>query len=143
MGVIHLTPTGTSVMPKEKVKGHRALRHPSFQGENDFCLVYLHSDRSHTIAYFQHVFKTGVEIAGVRYHLFGSSNSRMKTHSFWWVKAQSLDEIAEKRLQMGQLNSIENLGTYVARLGLWFSDSNSTGVDRLRPRHVNNHVKEF
>jgi hypothetical protein len=125
-------------MPKEKTKGHRAMRLESFQGENNFCLVYLKADPPEiyltndidALAYIKKIFQTGIEFAGNRYHLFGSSNSQLKDHSFWFIKASTLNDIDQKRLQLGQLDKIPNLGTYVARLGLWFSETSPTGVSK-------------
>ena len=119
-----------------KAKGHRAMRHKLLQGENNFCLVnllpdpseiYLTND-SNALAYFQKIFESGIQFGNTCYHLFGSSNSQLKEHSFWFIKAATLDEIDQKRLQLGHLESITNLGTYVARLGLWFSASLPTDV---------------
>jgi hypothetical protein len=123
-------------MPKEQTKGHRAMRHESFQGENNFCLVYLKPDPpeiyltndSDALAYFQKIFESGIELGRNRFHLFGSSNSQLKEHSFWFIRALTLDDIDRKRLELGELNKIDNLGTYAARLGLWFSTSSPTDV---------------
>ncbi|CAF2924367.1 unnamed protein product [Rotaria sp. Silwood2] len=136
IGVVHLTPTRLHLLPKEKTEGHRAMRHESFQSENNFCLVYLKSDPSDkylndntdVLAYFQTIFECGIVFGGNHYHLFGSSNSQLKEHSFWFIKASTLDDIDQKRLQLGQLNQIENLSTYITGLDLWFSRSSSTGI---------------
>ncbi len=136
ISVIHLTPTRLLIMPKEKSKGHRAIRHSLFQGIDDFCLVYIKpdppniylNDQISMIEYFQEVFQQGIELNGYRYHLFGASNSQLKDHSFWFIKALSLDEIHRKRQILGHFDDIKNLGTYVARLGLWFSKTDSTDV---------------
>ncbi len=136
ISVIHLTPTRLLIMPKEKSKGHRALRYSLFQGENDFCLVYLKPDppniylnnNKQILEYFQDIFQTGLELNGNIYHLFGSSNSQLKEHSFWFIKALSLEEIHQKRQLLGEFDKIKNIGTYVARLGLWFSKTDPTNV---------------
>lgn len=135
VGVVHLTPTRLYVMPKEITEGHRAMRHESFQGVKNFCLVYLKPDRpdkylTDNTDYVRKIFQSGIEFGGERFHLFGSSNSQIKDHSFWFVQAATLDDINQKRLQLGQLNQIDNLGTYVARLGLWFSTSSPTDVSK-------------
>lgn len=135
--VIHITPTRFLIMPKEKTRGHRAMRHPSLEGVNDFCLVYLKPDppniyftydNHHLIEYFKEIFQSGIDFGGNHYHLFGASNSQLKDHSFWFIKALSLNEIHQKRQLLGQFDNIFNLGTYVARLGLWFSKTDSTEV---------------
>ena len=138
--MIHITPSRVQIMPKEKTRGHRALRHPHFRGADDFCLVHLRPDSPNKyfnanpemVQYFRSVFQSGIELAGQRYHLFGTSNSQLKAHAYWFIRAASLDEIDEKRRQLGEFHRINNLGTYVARLALWFSSTDSTGVrDRV------------
>jgi hypothetical protein len=134
--VIHLTPTRLLIMPKEKTKGHRAMRHSLFRGIDDFCLVYIKpdppnvylNDNNHLVEYFQEIFENGIGLSGYTYHLFGSSNSQLKEHSFWFIKASSLNDIHRKRQALGQLDQIRNAGTYVARLGLWFSKTDPTHV---------------
>ena len=123
-------------MPKEKTQGHRALRHPHFRGADDFCLVHLKPDppnkylnpNPEMIRYFRSLFQSGIELAGQRYHLFGTSTSQLKAHAYWFIRAASLAEIDEKRRQLGEFYRIDNLGTYVVRLGLWFSSTDPTGV---------------
>jgi hypothetical protein len=120
-------------MPKEKTKGHRAIR---YLGKQDFCLVYLKpdppniyfNDNNQLLEYFQEIFQIGLEFSGNHYHLFGASNSQLKDHSFWFIKALSLEEIHQKRQLLGEFHQIKNLGTYVARLGLWFSKTDPTNV---------------
>ncbi|CAF3120665.1 unnamed protein product [Rotaria socialis] len=137
VAVIHITPTRILIMPKEKTKGHRAMRHSLFQDVHDFCLVYLkpdppniyfNDDNNHMIGYFRELFLSGIDFGGNRYHLFGASNSQLKDHSFWFIKALSLNEIHQKRQLLGQFDDILNLGTYVARLGLWFSKTDPTDI---------------
>jgi hypothetical protein len=136
VSVVHLTPTRFLIMPKEKSKGHRAMRHSSFNGVNDFCLVYLKPDppniyfneNQQLLEYFQEIFQTGFQLSGNHYHLFGASNSQLKEHSFWFIKAISFEEIQHKRQLLGEFDRIRNLGTYVARLGLWFSKTDPTDV---------------
>jgi hypothetical protein len=123
-------------MPKAKMKGHRAMRHGSFGDVDQFCLVYLKADppniylndNQEVLLYFQEIFESGIEFGGNHYHLFGSSNSQLKDHSFWFIKALILDDIHLKRQELGQLDQIKNLGTYVSRLGLWFSKADPTNV---------------
>ena len=144
LSVVHLTPTRFLIMPKEKTKGHRAMRHSSFHGMNDFCLVYLKPDPPNIylhdnyqmIEYFKEIFLSGIELVGNRYHLFGASNSQLKDQSFWFIKALSLDEVHRKRQLLGQFDQIFNLGTYVARLGLWFSKTDPTYVSIYRKTDI-------
>lgn len=137
-------------MPKEETKGHRALRHPSLGGVKNFCLVYVRPDRTekyltnsfNALKYFRKIFEEGIDIGRKHFHLFGSSSSQLRKrfyqfgashsqltgHSFWFIQAESLKEISEKRALLGRLDRIDNLGTYAARLGLWFSTCSPTGV---------------
>ena len=136
VSVIHLTPTRCLIMAKEKTKGHRAMRHRSFQGVDHFCLVYLKpdspniylNDNPQILEYFQEILETGLDLYGNRYHLFGSSNSQLREHSFWFIRAFSLEEVHQKRQILGKFDQIRNLGTYVARLGLWFSKTDPSDV---------------
>jgi hypothetical protein len=136
VSVVHLTPTRFLIMPKEKTKGHRAMRHSLFNGVNDFCLVYLKPDppniylneNQQLLEYFQEIFQTGFQLNENHYHLFGTSNSQLKEHSFWFIKAISLEDIHSKRQLLGEFDRIKNLGTYVSRLGLWFSKTDPTDV---------------
>jgi hypothetical protein len=119
-------------MPLEGTQGHRALRHKTFNGINDFCLVYLKPEPPakyiNQCPRYKHAFESGIEICNSRYHLFGASNSQFREHSYWFVRATSLEEIHQKRQLLGDFSGIYNIGKYVARLGLWFSKSNPTKV---------------
>lgn len=134
--VIHLTPTRFLIMPKEKSKGHRALRSSLFNNQDDFCLVYIKPDpiniylniNQDIYQYFNEIFQNGFKLNLNHYHLFGSSNSQIKDHSFWFIKSFSLDDIHFKRQLLGDFNQIYNIGTYVARLGLWFSKTEPTNI---------------
>ena len=147
-----MTPTRLCIVPKREAEGHRAMRHPSFRGAKNFCLVVLKPDPTekyltnnfNALKYFRGIFEGGIEIGGKRFHLFGSSssqlrkrfylfgesNSQLTGHSFWFIQAATLEEIGEKRALLGRLDRIDNLGTYAARLGLWFSTCSPTGVSQ-------------
>ncbi len=88
-------------MPLELTKGHRVLRHKAFNGSNDFCLVYLKPDPPgkyvNKCLRYKNVFESGIEICNYHYHLFGVSNSQLREHSYWFVRATSLEEIHQKR----------------------------------------------
>ncbi|CAF1495011.1 unnamed protein product [Adineta steineri] len=137
ISVIYLTPTRLLIKPKEKTKGHRILHYSLFKNINHFCLVYIKPDppnlylnsNNQMLEYFQDRFQNGIELNGYTYHLFGASNSQIKDHSFWFLKASSLDEIHQKRQLLGEFHTIRNLGTYVARLGLCFSKTDPTYIE--------------
>ena len=113
-------------------QGHRALRHPEFNGSEDFCLVHLKADPPNKYvsqcARYRQVLESGITICNHRYLFFGLSNSQLREFSYWFIRANSLDEIDHKRRLLGDFDAIHNIGKYVARLGLWFSKSDPTGV---------------
>ena len=120
-------------MPFEKTDGHRALRHPTLGGRENFCLVYFKPHEGRTYIYkhqgYRKALEDGIEICNYRYHLFGASNSQLKSHSYWFYRADSWNDIQEKRKLLGDFSRITNVGKYAARLGLWFTTSKDTGVN--------------
>jgi len=132
VATVYVTPSTTRVMPLEITQGHRALRHKAFNGPEDFCLVYLKPDSSdkyvNKCLRYKHIFENGISICNNQYYLFGLSNSQLREHSYWFIRATSSEEIHHKRQLLGDFSKINNIGKYVARLGLWFSKSNPTGV---------------
>lgn len=113
-------------------QGHRALRHPALNGIEHFCLVSFKPDPPNKYLRecprYRQVLQSGIVICNYRYHFFGVSNSQLKDFSYWFIRANSLDEIDEKQKLLGDFNGIHNVGKYVARLGLWFSKSDPTRV---------------
>ncbi|CAF1034878.1 unnamed protein product [Rotaria sordida] len=69
-----------------------------------------------------------MEICNHRYYFFGVSNSQLREHSYWFIRAISLEEAHQKRQNLGDFSEITNIGKYVARLGLWFSKSDPSGI---------------
>ncbi|CAM4813503.1 unnamed protein product [Rotaria magnacalcarata] len=146
---VHVTPTSTCIMPLEATGGHRALRHKDFNGVNDFCLVYLKPDSGAKYIKkcdrYQRVFQSGIEICNNCYHAFGASNSQLRESSYWFIRAKSREEAHEKRQKFGDFSRINNVGKYVARLGLWFSTTHSTGIELTfvpDPKEFNNRVEQ-
>lgn len=112
------------------------MRRNANENPVDYCQVdlkpdppnrYLNSEPE-LIVYLRDVFQSGINIGGETFHFFGLSNSQLKNHSFWFRRAASLDDIQRRRNELGQLHRIRNIGTYVSRLGQWFSDTQPTGV---------------
>lgn len=101
-------------------------------GVENFCLVYFRSkeDGSYVTRHpdYLNVFEKGVEICGHRYFLLGASNSQLKSHSYWFYRGKSADDVEQKRREFGDFSRITNVGKYVSRLGLWFTTSKATGV---------------
>ena len=132
MATVHVTPSSTCLMPLELTRGHRAIRHRAFNGIEDFCLVYFKPESSakyvNQCLRYKEVLESGVEICNSRYHFFGVSNSQLREHSYWFIRATSLEEIHHKRQLLGDFSQTRNIGKYIARLGLWFSKSDPTNV---------------
>ncbi|CAF1118346.1 unnamed protein product [Rotaria sordida] len=132
VNVVHVTPSCIKIMPRERIQGHRALRHRIFTDIDDFCLVYFKPDKPgqyiNQCRHYEMVLKSDIRICNIRYHFLGASNSQLREHSYWFVRAESFEEIDEKRKQLGDFSKITNVGKYVARLGLWFSKSIPTGI---------------
>lgn len=123
--MVHITPSSIKVMPYERIIGNRVLRHPDFNVINDFCLVYFKADKDDgcikSSLYYEMVLKSGIILCNRRYHLFGASNSQLRQHSYWFIRADSYKEVDEKRAKLGNFSEITNVGKYITRLGLWFS----------------------
>ena len=138
VATVYVTPTSTHIMPLESTQGHRALRHKAFNGIQDFCLVYLKPDLPNKYVkkcdHFKRVFQSGIEICNHCYYFFGLSNSQLREHSYWFIRATSHADICQKRDKLGDFSNITNIGKYVARLGQWFSKSDPTGVNNFISR---------
>ncbi|CAF2096480.1 unnamed protein product [Rotaria magnacalcarata] len=135
--VIHITPTRFLIMSKEEKERTSCYELFGINGINDFCLVYLkpdspniyfNDDNNHLIDYFKDMFHSGIDFGGNHCHLFGASNSQLKDHSFWFIKGLTLHEIHQRQQLLSQSDQILNLGTYFARLGLWFSKTDSINI---------------
>lgn len=133
VATIQVTPTVTDLMPMQWTQGHRALRHPAFNGVEDFCLVYFKPNPPqryvNECSRYRQVLQAGITVCNRQYHFLGVSNSQLHEFSYWFVRANSIKEIQEKRRQLlGDFTGNFNIGKYVVRLGLWFSKSDPTGV---------------
>lgn len=132
---VHVTSTSTFVMPLEKMKRNRILRHKDFSDINKLCLVYLKPDTNAKYVKkcqnFQIVFESGIKICNNWYYLFGASNSQLGEYNYWFIQAISLEEAHQKRRILGNFSNIANVGKYVARLGQWFSTTYPTRVINL------------
>ncbi|CAF1502453.1 unnamed protein product [Rotaria sp. Silwood1] len=125
VAVVHVTPSSIKVMPYERILGNRVLRQPDFSDINEFCLVYFKPDKDDeyikTNLHYEVVLKRGILLCNRRYYLFGASNSQLQQHSYWFIRADSYEEVDEKRAKLGDFSGITNVGKYITRLGLWFS----------------------
>ncbi|CAF2572915.1 unnamed protein product [Rotaria sp. Silwood2] len=69
------------------------------------------------------------------YYYFGSSGSQMKEQDFWCLaptKVKSTNAayvVNEARIALGDLKKIQNIATYIARVGLYLTTTKSTDED--------------
>ncbi|CAF0940803.1 unnamed protein product [Rotaria sordida] len=99
VATVHVTPTSTRIMPLEQIQGHRALRHKAFNDIIDFCLVYLKSDSPAKYINKCNRFKNFLVV----------SNSQLREHSYWFIRATSLEEAHQKRENLGDFSDITNI----------------------------------
>ncbi|CAF5149225.1 unnamed protein product, partial [Rotaria sp. Silwood1] len=106
--------------------------HQAFNGTKDFCLVYLKPDPSdkyiNMCNRYRKVFESGIEICNNHYYFFGASNSQLRERSYWFIRARSLEDAHQKRQLLGDFCNNNNIGKYLARLGLWFTKSYPSGI---------------
>jgi hypothetical protein len=144
---VHVTPNGTRLMPLQWTQGHRALRHPAFNGTEDFCLVHFKSNPLKKYITdcprYHEVLKCGIKVCNQQYHFFGVSNSQVREFSYWFIRANSIEESTQKRAILGDFSGIHNVGKYVARFGLWFSKTDPTGVCSFLPVYIHSSFLSF
>jgi len=137
---VHVTPNGKHIMPLQWTQGHRALRHSAFNGTEDFCLVHFKANPLKKYItdcpQYHQVLKCGIQICNKQYHFFGISNSQLREFSYWFIRANSVEESTRKRAILGDLSSIYNVGKYIARLGLWFSKTDPTQVCHYLSKYI-------
>ncbi len=68
------------------------------------------------------------------YCYFGSSGSQMKKQEFWFMapvgfnSVDAVSKVNETRIALGNLKKIQNVATYIARVGLYLTTSKPTDV---------------
>ncbi|KAK3698052.1 hypothetical protein QZH41_010823, partial [Actinostola sp. cb2023] len=124
-----MTPTRRLFAPEEIMQNNRVLR--NFDPSNFVCvnirdedfskLSGSSGDLSVVLVYLKRIFDQGIEVCGDRYSFLGCSNSQLRSHSCWFVKASANPD--DIRKWMGDFSSIRCVGSYVSRMGQCFSTS--------------------
>ncbi|CAF1284234.1 unnamed protein product, partial [Didymodactylos carnosus] len=137
VGHLCVTPMRILVLPMETIMGHRILRRKDFGGKENFIIVdfkdeqvekYLNDSENLKSYYRDHILKRGIDLCLKKYFLIGASNSQIKDKSFWFYQCQSNDDIALLLQRLAEFQKITNLGTYVSRVGLWFTKTKPTEI---------------
>jgi len=97
---------------KEIMQNNRVLR--NFDPSNFVCVNIRDEDFSKlsgssgdlavVLEYLKRIFDQGIEVCGDRYSFLGCSNSQLRSHSCWFVKASANPD--DIRKWMGDFSSI-------------------------------------
>ena len=138
VGCILITPLRIVYERMEATKGNRAIRVASLGGPDMFVLVHIREEDGSKLRSFDRVMKSrlrekmlnGMEVVGKNYRLFGTSTSQLKEMSFWFFTSETRT-IEEGWRELGDFSGIKNVANYIARIGLYFSTSQKTGVSSI------------
>ncbi|CAF3845173.1 unnamed protein product [Rotaria sordida] len=131
---ITLTPMRVIFNPISRERSNRALCQ---RGAENYIRVYIREENDETLntlsANIRSRFKRKMLTDGIMcmnrvYYCVGASTSQMKNFSYWFTALHDGETIERVRAQFGDFTKIQNLATYVARVGLYFSASTSTGI---------------
>ena len=133
---ITITPTRVILKPFCREIGNRALRR---RGVEKYIRVHIREENDEMLdvlpekirSRFKRKMLHGFECMDKVYYCIGSSTSQMKNFSYWFTTLNEGETIDQVRAQFGDFTNIKNVATYVARVGLYFSTSSSTGVSDL------------
>ncbi|CAF0799843.1 unnamed protein product [Didymodactylos carnosus] len=136
IGMVVVTPMRVIFKKKVLSMGHRALREKELGGKTNFLLVYFKEEYrqyldcdERTKSYYNKIFENGIELNGGRFYFFGSSNSQIQDMSYWFFRCANFDDIILARRILGNFDKIENLALYIARIGLYFTKTITTGIE--------------
>jgi len=147
-----VTPLRILFQPMHVTKGHRAMRQYDDKKSYKWMLVYIRDeDKLSKITNlngsnelrdrYKDILQNGLGLLSLSltskqliYCYFGSSGSQMKKQEFWFmapVGFNSVDavfKVNEARMALGNLKKIQNIATYIARVGLYLTTSKPTDV---------------
>ncbi len=138
IGCVSVTPLRVLYQRMESTIGNRALRMPQFGGEDNFLLIRIREEDNEKLKDFDQSIKRrlkskmlhGVKVLGKTYRLFGTSSSQLREMSFWFIDIGH-KPIEQAWKEWGDFSGITNVANYVARIGLYFTTSYTTGVKRF------------
>lgn len=136
--------------PMHRTLGHRALRRFGHSGEYRWMLVHVRDENEQPIMIsmkyddqirnrYEQVLEEGLPVVlyshkQLYYHYFGSSGSQAKKAEFWFLAPMnagvkdSAMKVHKARNSLGDIHKIQNVSTYLARVGLYLSSTKSTKV---------------
>jgi hypothetical protein len=138
IGSISLTPLRLLFQKRESSIGNRALRMKEFADEDMFLLVHVREEDNQALKTFDSSIKRrlkskmlhGIKVMGRTYCLVGASSSQLREMSFWFM-ASDKGSIENAWEIFGDFSGIKNVATFVARIGLYFTTSRETQVNRF------------
>ena len=138
IGSIVLTPLRLLFEKRESTIGNRALRMLQFNNEDMFLSVRIREEDYGELRNFDSSVRCrikskmlqGIEVMGRTYRFVGASNSQLREMSFWFMtnNNQSIEDIWKN---FGDFSTIKNVATFIARIGLYFTKSIETQVNRF------------
>ncbi|CAF3403651.1 unnamed protein product [Rotaria sp. Silwood1] len=145
-----VTPLRILFQPIHLTTGHRAMRQYDKKKGYEWMLVYIRDEDSFSKminmkesdelrSRYGKVLLNGLCLESfvykeLMYYYFGSSGSQMKEQEFWFLastKVNSADgasTVNEARIALGDLKKIQNIATYIARVGLYLTTSKPTDI---------------
>jgi hypothetical protein len=135
-GCITITPLRLLYQKEESHEGNRALRAREFGEEDTFLLVRireedgqaLHCCDSSIQVRLRSKILHGIRVMGRTYRFFGASNSQLREMSLWFI-ANENRSVEEAWKVFGDFSAINNVATFIARIGLYFTTSRETQVN--------------
>ena len=143
---ITLTPMRVILKPLNRETGNRALR---LRGVENYIRVHIREENDDILDklddQIRSRFKLKMLTKGIMcmnrvYYCVGSSTSQMKNFSYWFTALNNGETIDRVRAQFGDFSAIQNVATYVARIGLYFTTSTSTDVSEIEIIQIENKV---
>jgi hypothetical protein len=138
IGSVLLTPLRLLFQKRESSIGNRALRMREFNDEDMFLLVHVREEDNEALKNFDSSVKRrlkskmldGIKAMGRTYRLVGASSSQLREMSFWFM-ASDKGSIENAWKVLGDFSAIKNVATFTARIGLYFTTTRETKVNRF------------
>jgi hypothetical protein len=142
-----ITPLRILYQPMHLTIGHRAMRQYNDEKLYKWMLVYIReedelskiiniNESDELRNRYKNMLQNGLILASKElvYCYYGSSGSQMKKQEFWFMapmNVKSTDAVSKvnaARIALGNLKKIQNVATYIARVGLYLTTSKPTDV---------------
>jgi hypothetical protein len=129
-----LTPNRVEYQPMQRTLPHRGF---DLYGPENWLLVHMRDhngiDNIHKLDLQTRVRFTNLMLKGIRrdrrvFQYFGSSGSQMNDQAGWFLSLPNGTSMDSARERIGDLSSIHNVSTYIARVGLFLTTTKTTEV---------------